>query len=509
MKTKLYTLLTGLLMAVCITSHAQEIVSEFTFQNGYLYSDIDITECSDGTLLTGINYYSSNYEESGVLVCKTSPEGQLLDSTKFDYGWKLLSLNGETDSFVIPSFRWNEADSSEYFRMTFIDADLNVTNDILIPIFIGIDYESNPWSIDELFIDPQGDFIISYWTDIVEADYWAEDAVFHLMRIGLDGTIISESETDELLPPNWSNMHPSDSALTYWSNGFNIFEESPLCYYKLGGYIGSEDSHPWPLYIYFFDEDLNLTNTIVYDYLAEDTYYDWVGDEHLVPFEKNTFKETYLMAAQIHYPNDQYETSLVKYDMNHNILAMTSVEPATVLGYGNPIFTVVADENTIFHAYNTYASTYNKVVGVACLDNDLNILWNIILPGGQYNYAYGYCLKALQNGNVALAFQTYYSNNSRLRLYVIHDGYDSTPETALQKCPFTFYPNPVHDMLSINYADDAKPESVELYDLTGRMVSTYSNNLERVDMNGLSSGIYMMCVTFNDGEKRFEKVVKE
>ena len=54
MKTKLHSLLTGLLMAACITSYGQEIASEFTLQNGKLFSNTDIMECSDGSLLTGI-----------------------------------------------------------------------------------------------------------------------------------------------------------------------------------------------------------------------------------------------------------------------------------------------------------------------------------------------------------------------------------------------------------------------------------------------------------------------
>ena len=112
MKTKLYTIFTGLLMAACITSFGQEIVSEFDLQNGKLFSNTDIMACSDGTLLTGIAYYSSDYYENGLLVCKTTPEGQWVDSVAFDYG-TLFSINGATDSFVIASFNWEDADSTE------------------------------------------------------------------------------------------------------------------------------------------------------------------------------------------------------------------------------------------------------------------------------------------------------------------------------------------------------------------------------------------------------------
>jgi hypothetical protein len=507
MKAKLYNLLTGLLMGACITSYGQEIVSEFTLRNGNLFSDIDIMECSDGTLLTSIYQYNSNYDAVGFLICKTTTEGQLLDSIQLDYGKNLWAINGEADSFVTSGYLWDEVDSTLSFRMTFIDADLNVTNEVLVPILVE---NSNTWSVEDAILDPLDNFIITYWTDYEIIDYWTSGGVFHLKRISLDGTIITESETNELLPSNWSNMHPSDTALTYWDQSFRVFDEAPLCYYKLGGYIGTDDSHPWPLYTYFFDENLHLTNTIVYDYVAEDTYYDWVGDEHLILFEKSTFKETYLMAAQIHYPDNRFETSLVKYDMDHNVLATAKIEPSSPIGYGNPIETVVADGNSIFHAYNTRPSTYSEAVGLVRLDNDLNILWNIVLPGGQYNFAYGKCLKVLQNGDVAIAFYTTYGNSGdKLYLFIIHDGYDTTPELIMTKCPFTLCPNPVKDLLTLRFDDGDEPESVELYDLAGRLVGTKPNGLESIDMRAMPSGVYMLRVTMKDETIYHEKVLKE
>ena len=142
MKTKLYNLLTGLLMGACITSYGQEIVSEFTLRNGNLFSDIDIMECSDGTLLTSIYQYNSNYDAVGFLICKTTSEGQLLDSIQLDYGKNLWAINGEADSFVTSGYLWDEVDSTLSFRMTFIDADLNVTNEVLVPILVE---NSNTW----------------------------------------------------------------------------------------------------------------------------------------------------------------------------------------------------------------------------------------------------------------------------------------------------------------------------------------------------------------------------
>lgn len=494
MKKKLYTLLTGLLMATCITSYGQEIVSEFTLQNGKLYYNTDILECSDGSLLTGISFYSNDYTESGFLICKTTPEGQLMDSVRFDNGWSFYSINGAPDSFVIPSFFWDETSDSDIFQMTFFDADLNVSETVSVPIFS--DIAPNAFSIDELFLSPENDFILSYWEN---------DEVFHLLRVNLEGTIKAESETTTVLPPHYSTGHPADSALNYTSSGFGLLTEEPFQFCKVGGYIGTSSSHPWPLIAYVFDENLNRTNTLVYDYLSEDSYFDYAMGEHIVPFHKED--QSYLFAGQIRYPDGKYKSSLVKYDMNHTPVVITSVEPTTM--GGNPIKTAVVNNNTVYHAYRTHPTGNSYAISLARLDGDLNLLWNITMPGGQQDFAYGQCLKALQNGDVAIAYTTSIGSGDTFRLFIVHDSYDSTPETAMPECQFTLYPNPVNDILGISYTDNAKPTSVELYDLTGRLIYVQHNDLESIDMTELQAGIYTMCITFNDGERRFEKVVKE
>ena len=503
MRTKFYFFITGLLLSVCATSFGQEIVSEFSLQNGKLYSNTDIMECSDGTLLTGIAYYSNDYNENGLLVCKTSPEGQLIDSMAFDYG-TLFSINGATDRFVISSFRLEDADSTEFFQMTFLDANLNITETVSIPIFSGVDPQR--LAIDELILTPEDDFIVSYWTDLVNHSYWTKAGVFHMMRIRLDGTIVAESETDRMLSPNWSNGHPTDSSLTYYSQGFGILEESPRVYYKIGGYIGTNSNHPWPLIAYSFDENLVLTDTILYKYLDESTYFDWVGHEHFVPFEKNTSK-TYLMAAQIHHPDGVYKASMVKYDTENNPLIIKSVETSTTTG--SPIKTIVIDENTVYHAYQIHQGYYNTSVGLVRLDNGLNNLWGITLSGGQSNYAYGQCLKSLQNGDIAIAFFTSYGNSGdNFHLYIIHDSYDNTLEMMGGKKPFTLNPNPVKDQVNLVFDEDAKPARLDLFDLEGGMVGTKHSKLESYDMSALPSGVYMLSVTMKNGTTYFEKVIK-
>ena len=92
---------------------------------------------------------------------------------------------------------------------------------------------------------------------------------------------------------------------------------------------------------------------------------------------------------------------------------------------------------------------------------------------------------------------------------IIRDNYDSTPETTNTDCPFTLYPSPVKDNLTLCFDDGAEPESVELYDLAGRLVGTKPNDLESMDMSAMSSGVYLLRVATTDGNIYHERVIKE
>ena len=89
MKTRLYSLIIGLLMAACFTSHAQELVNDFTI----LRMDKDFWGCNlfeneDGTLTFKTLMYTPNiFEDYQHLFYKLTPEGEVLDSLIIDaYG---------------------------------------------------------------------------------------------------------------------------------------------------------------------------------------------------------------------------------------------------------------------------------------------------------------------------------------------------------------------------------------------------------------------------------------
>ena len=499
MKTKLYSILTGLLMAACITTYGQEIVNEsMIIKMDKDFWGCNVFENEDGTLMFRTLMYNPNtYDEYQYLFYKLTPEGEILDSLIIDAyaDWDYLMRDPvEEDSFIFTEDIWvYDSISDEYvasFRMVFIDDDLNINEDITVPLYTP-DPDLYYFTWDPWFIDSQNDFIISFWSDNTH----------HLRRVGLDGTVKTIRDDTGIFAPNYEQevQQPGgDSLLLYSDMGFGVFTESPLTYYLLGGYYPT--SGPWPIIGYFFDADFNLIDRHLYIQFDENIGYDGGNNEHIVPLED----DSYLIAVQT---SKLSPTSggvgVAKLDMNHNLI---KASPMFGTNHCFPRQTLVADDGSVYQLYDRQ-NQYQ--VSLVRLDNDLNLNWEKILPGNQNIAYFGTSLIMLKNGDIAVGYISRRYSRYCAYIVILHDDYDATPENTLTSKPFELYPNPVKDQLSLRFEEGNKPESVELYDLAGRLVNTRHNDLESIDMSAMSSGVYMLRVITKDGASYHEKIVKE
>lgn len=498
MKTRLYTLITGLLMAVCITSYGQEIVSEFVINYpNYQFNHCNLFENEDGTLLfetTADSIHDGGYKH---LFLKITPEGEVLDSLALhatgDYS-HLFRNPIDNCSYILTEgiINIDEIDSimSGIFTIYFIDADLNLFNEIAVPVIefpLGT-FEHFYWRY--CFIDSQNDFIIYFWTD----------NVFHLMRIGLDGTIKASNETDALFEPNYSNP-TSDTTLLYSEMGYGVFSTSPLTYYLLGGF--SPASGPWPIYVYFFDADLNITGSHLYEQFDENIAFDGGNVEHFVPLDENS----YLTATQIkRLTPAQGGVGLSKLDMNHNPIC---VSPLFGTNHCFPHQTVIANSNMIYQLYDMGGGYSPNKIGLARLDSNLNLDWDVTLPTTQLYAWLGSDMVILKNGDIVIGSICKRSSRYCAIIITLHDDYDNTPEKANANTPFVLYPNPVKDAVTLTFTEGNEPTNVEVYDLTGRLMATKTKDLERLDMSAMPVGVYMLRVTMKDGSSYNKKILKE
>jgi hypothetical protein len=71
----------------------------------------------------------------------------------------------------------------------------------------------------------------------------------------------------------------------------------------------------------------------------------------------------------------------------------------------------------------------------------------------------------------------------------------------------TVYPNPVKDVIYVSVAD-SKPDKLELFSITGKKMKELVHNVERIYVDDLSSGLYLLKV-YHGKSHSFHRIVIE
>ena len=481
MKTKLYTILIGLLMAVCITSYGQEIVGSFTSTSNSYYCEI--VEAKDGSIIVGNYKGSEDY-----IIYKLSPEGILIDSITIPetehFEAQLLEIPSMSDCYLVALFDLRP----EYIMLKFIliNANLVVINTSNTSIPTG--------SISGISAKP---FIITSIDNIVMQ--YAANSIGHYAFFDLYGTLEKDIVLSAFINSAGYDVPANDTLL----NNFQlaVFSESPFTYSCRGSYSLNDTIH---IVNYILDTDFNLVNRIEYAPASFNIAFA-SGNCSVIPLS-NTGTDSHLLYAWTKSTITMLST-LIKYENNGNPLVFHVFSEHPEAFYSNPN---IKDQNCMYLSYGYY-SHFGVSQYLIRLDGDLNTVWDfpIPCPNSQQNIIRS--IKLLRNGDIAVGTTRYNSpNTSILEVFIVRDN-DPTKisETASFEKSFVLYPNPVKDQLTLRFDDGFEPESVELYDLAGRLVGTKPNGLESIDMRTMPSGVYMLRVIMKDGTIYHEKVLKE
>ena len=63
----------------------------------------------------------------------------------------------------------------------------------------------------------------------------------------------------------------------------------------------------------------------------------------------------------------------------------------------------------------------------------------------------------------------------------------------------TVFPNPVKDFLNIKVTGSLDIKNIEIYNMLGKQIKSYSNSFGRIDVSGLSNGMYFLKLNTNKG----------
>lgn len=70
------------------------------------------------------------------------------------------------------------------------------------------------------------------------------------------------------------------------------------------------------------------------------------------------------------------------------------------------------------------------------------------------------------------------------------------------------FPNPVDNLLNIQVTEGIDIETIQIFNLQGRELITYNHNINMIDVQSLSSGIYLIIINTNRGENKYRLIKK-
>jgi beta-glucosidase len=183
-----------------------------------------------------------------------------------------------------------------------------------------------------------------------------------------------------------------------------------------------------------------------------------------------------------------YGSSFYSFNLNGTFINSTNHVP--LANAGNDLL-IVADNTSLGGALSTDA------------DNDaLTYKWEQIA---------GPSAVTINNATTSLARATGLKAGDYYFKLTVDDGKDvdfdivkviCNPETAIREVSYSeiiIYPNPVHDSFHIQSIENNSVDSVQLFDVKGRMMKTLKVSSNTVSLNGIASGIYFIRL-FNLGK---------
>ena len=279
----------------------------------------------------------------------------------------------------------------------------------------------------------------------------------------------------------------------------------------------------------FFNLDENLHSELVrqYEFIPVDTINNYVYSLHIEPIahatavllDENTFlfsdktREDKLLPNQVGW--EDWSTLLFKTNLEGDIQSFhvvgswndTIETPAALQS-----FDIVrnATETAIYSCSNRWIGASYDVssLSVTKMEESLDEVWYKTFSHPNYALQSSYVL-ATSDGGCLVVGEAIRSGRSHLfALKLNSEGTVGTDEIIVRD-GMIFYPNPVKDRLHLKCPTASQPQSVQLYDMQGRLVRSQGKGLESINMEGLPAGIYTMRVMLEGGKVYSDKVVKE
>ena len=169
------------------------------------------------------------------------------------------------------------------------------------------------------------------------------------------------------------------------------------------------------------------------------------------------------------------------------------------------------------HSHNpSVSSIAPSTITLSKFDKELNLQWRRYYGGDGHFYDVD-VIKATEDGGcIMTGVYNEDVNVYALLSYVLKvdgNGYDAIGENVESVAkPYFCYPNPTKYIVYIEFSPDVECQSVEIYNIDGRMVETHgraSLQNNAIDISNINAGVYIMKIRMANGKEFTERIVKE
>lgn len=486
MKIKHLILIAAIMLSADLFSQSLHIV-EYEEIDGLIVDETASTMQSDN----GKIFIAVHFINDVTRIMEMTDEGEIIDSRYIEMrgsghrGFHPFFSHPDEENTNVYVYITRQENEIPTYNAVFFDNDLNVIKEISKPLYTS----------KEIVYGDFESFLLDSENNIVVRIGDGADNSFLFVKMDIEGNILIEKEVV-------IETHHTISAIPYHS--LCVYNNEPLQY----GFIVQIHNHLSSLTLAVLDADFNVVeikNQLMTVDLINQRRFNMIG-----------FEDSYLVSTS-HFttiPVFSHDIRLSKYDKNHNLISKYEYKQKTVnnvsrrgyLGYRNIVET---EDGGIYWIYSledindNYSSSAGELY-VTYFDKDLNKIWEQnLIPINNCGSENIFSATVCDDGDlvISVVFRV-----EKLVTIVINNETLNVTENAVGGNPFTLYPNPAGDNVSVRFAEGAGCEMVEIYSLDGRRCHAQNFNLESIDLSGLSSGVYMMKVVMENGEVFTEKI---
>ncbi|MBR4156383.1 MAG: T9SS type A sorting domain-containing protein [Bacteroidales bacterium] len=449
-----------------------------------------ILEASDGSIIVSISFLNGENR-----IMKINDKGEILGS-------KYIEIGGGANRGYYPFFRhpymentnvyvyFEHGEPTAYNAVVF-DNNLNVLDNVRVDLpYSDIDrsnYATIYKKTECCILDSQNNIVIMKRLD--------ESSDFMFIKLDIEGNLVMNKVV---------TLDSKEYYIPYYS--LFVYNEEPMqyafSYHNYGEYKKTS--------LVVLDSDFNVIET-KQDVIPHDIYSIMTCNSGL-DYEIAAYDDEHYLTSSSYFSGGPLSSGikLMLMDKNNNVVnEYKYVEihegyerdrpelsyKSIVTGNNGEIYWIYIKPNpTIEHGRDLYVTLF---------DAELNPLWEQKVKS-DVSYIEIMSSSVRSSGDLLISAYDKYK-----QIYTIVCDRSAMPlnvDESMELRPYSFYPNPATDVINIHYSPDVNVEKVEIYGMDGKMYHEQNFNMETININSLSNGIYMMKVVLDNGNTYTDKI---